>query len=351
MKRLLFCTLTCAFLTAFITGCASVDTAEVNFITPGNDGIAFAPGSKIKLVSNGNQKVCETVKQILSVEFQKVADKNVQNAVALAQSQGKDIQKAKAKAEAEQILLSDVNPDYWLFLSIDNEYRKDAANIAEYNRRAVRSKVEDQSGGREIVKLSNPLLTGSSAAIVNMTLYSVHGLVPIHSANITIYDSEIAKDALKDESQYLKLFAMESVKRIKDSFLTMEREMKVLLPPNANGNLVSALKAKDKNKIQEVAQSLNLTSLDKFLEEIKELEAQHNTKSFSDSKMIEKMANHYVYAIDFESNHLDTRSLRLVHRCYLAMLKNTQDNSLAEACANSLARVEKKLELLESVKQ
>ena len=351
MKRFLCCALTSAFLIAFIAGCASVDKAKVNFITPGNDGIAFAPGSKIKLASNGNQEACEAIKRILAQEFQAVAEKNVQNAVALAQSQGKDVQKAKAKAEAEQIAITDANPDYWLFLSINNEYRKDTVDVSAYNRAAVRSKVENQAGGREVVKLSDPHLTGAAAAVVNMTLYSVHGLVPIHSFDITVYDSEVAKGTLKDEGQYLKKFVAESVKRIKDGFLTMEREMTVLLPPNANGKLVAALKAKDSGRMQAAAESLNLSPLDKFLEEINALEEQNKPKLFDDSKVVEKMVNHYVYAIDFESRNLDTRSLRLAHRCYLAMLKNTHDDLLAEACANSLARVERKLELLESVKQ
>lgn len=351
MKRFLYSALTSAFLIGLMTGCASVETAKVNFVTPGNDGIAFAPGSKIRLVSNGNERMCDALKRILAHEFQAVAEKNVQNAVALAQSQGEDTQKAKAKAEAEQIQITDANPDYWLFVSIQNEYRKDTANVTEYNRVAMRSKIESDAGGRENVKSSGALLSGAVAAVANMTLYSVHGLVPIHSFDITIYDSEVTKETLKDEGQYLKKFVHESVKRIKDGFLTMEREMTILYPPNADKKLVTALKANDGNMMQAVAESLNLSPLDKFLEEIKALEEQNNPKQFSDSKMVEKMANHYVYAVDFESRNLNTRSLRLVHRCYLAMLRNTDDKLLVEACANSLARVEKKLEMLESVKQ
>jgi len=350
MKRILRSMIMCAFLVALITGCASVDTAKVNFMTPGNDGIALAPGSKIKLVSTGNQEICKAIQMILAREFQTVAEQNIQNAVELAQREGKEVQKAKAQAETEQIQLSDANPDYWLFISINNEYRKDDANVKGYNRSAVRLKEENQSGGREVIKLTDPSMTGSSAAVVNMTLYSVHGLVPIHSFDITIYDSEKTKDTLRDESLYLRLFAIESVKRIKDGFLTMEREMTVLIPPNANKSLVSALKAKGSNKMQEAAKNLNLSALDKFLEEINKLEEQHKPKLFDDSKIVAKMANHYVYAIDFESCNLDTRSLRLAQRCYLAILKNTHDSLLAEACANSLARVERKLELLESVK-
>lgn len=351
MKRFLCCALTSAFLIGLMTGCASVKTTQVNFVTPGNDGIAFASGSKIKLVSNGNEKACDAIKRILAHEFQAVAEKNVQNAVALAQSQGKDIQKAKTKAEMEQIQITDANPDYWLFVSIQNEYRKDPANVTEYNRVVKRSKVENDAGGREIVESSGARMSGAVAAVVNMTLYSVHGLVPIHSFDIAIYDSEMTTETLKDESQYLKKFVGESVKRIKDGFLTMEREMTIMYPPNADKKLVAALKSKNGKMMQAVAESLNLSPLDKFLEEINAMEEQNNPKQFSDSKMVEKLANQYVYAIDFESRNLDTRSLRLVHRCYLAMLKNTNDKLLVEACANSLARVEKKLELLESVKQ
>ena len=351
MKRIMCSILMCVFLVALSTGCAKIGRAKVNFMTPGNDGIAFAPGSKIKIVSNGNEEVGRAIRIILIREFQAVAEKNVQNAIALAQSQGKDAQKAKAKAESEQIQISDVNPDYWLFISINNDYRKDDANVAEYNRRTYKTKDENQSGGREVIRLTGPLTTASSAAVVTMTLYSVHGLVPVHSFDIAIYDSEISKDSLKDEKQYLKQFAMESVKRIMDGFLTMEREMTVLLPRTADKRLIAALKTKDSNKLQEIATSLNLTALDQFLEEINALEEQHKPKLFNNGKMVRKMANHYVYAIDFESKNLDTRSLRLAQRCYLAMLKHTQDKFLAEACANSLARVERKLELLESVKQ
>lgn len=351
MKQHLSFFVNLCFLATIITGCASVKTAKVKFITPGNDGVALASGSKIKIVSNRNDEVCNSIKNILMHEFQEIANKNVKNAVKVAQEKGEDPQKAQAKAESEQILISDANPDYWLFLSFNSEYRKDGAEVTDYNRIAMRVKEENQAGGREVIKLSQPYQTGSAAAVVNMVLYSVHGLVPVHSFGITIYDSEFAKDALKNEGQYLKLFAIETVKRIEDGFLTMEREMTVLIPPSANGKLESALKSKDSNKMKEVAMNLKLSPLDKFLEEINALEAKHKPELFNDSKMLEKMANHYVYAIDFESRNLDTRSLRLAQRCYLAMLKNTNDDLLAEACANSLARVERKLELLESVKQ
>lgn len=334
MKNSFLFILGCSSL-CFLVSCATASKMKANFRVPGEDGIALLPGAKIKIVASEDDPIALAAKQGIEKDFAEIAQKNISEAVSRAEASGQDVAAAEQQATAEQFVISDDDPNYWMFVKSSSEKREDTPEQVKFNTSWRVERNENEAGGHEVLKVADGSPTAAYACSTTISLYSRHGLLPIHDFEARSFQEGKG--------------AAQVVAKVNSALLSTSREKIVKYPSGADSSLAKAIMNGDLKKLNSRIAELKMTTLDGFMAKMDDLEKKADREVFK--AMLPEMSNYFLMAVDFERNNLDTRSLRLARKVYSSLLRNTEDAGLAEACVDSLVRVEHTLAMLDSLKK
>ena len=180
-------------------GCASVEMAQYTVTSFAE--IPLKKQAKVKIVANNDS--LSTVVNSLKTEFGK----------------------------SDSFAVVDENADYWFVLNGAGQYVK-----SEAQKKVSVVKKETASGGSETFEETTQNLA-SAAKGVSVAVYETKTLSPVHYFEIPIYTGDNTKEAVRDESSYETSFAKDVVERVKDAFITQQKQVETPMPLEADGDL------------------------------------------------------------------------------------------------------------------
>lgn len=286
-------------------GCASVEMAQYTVTSFAE--VPLKKGASVKIVANDDEMT--PVVDALKSEFA-----------------------AFAKDKENGFKVVEANADYWFILSGAGQYAKGESQ-------SVKSvaKKETEAGGTEVLA-SETKNFASAAKGVSVAVYQAKNLTPVHYFEIPIYTGDNTKDAVRDENTYDKAFAKDVVERVKDAFLTQQKDVETPVPLEADATLRSqfAQGAKGYDAFLKTYKSLGDVNLAKLCEALR-------TKTYEGSDANMKLGNYYLYLLVKEAQTKDPAELEKIKDEQLMILEASDAKGLAEAVPVALARLEYKL--------
>lgn len=289
-------------------GCASVEMAQYTVTSFAE--IPLEKQAKVKIVANSDD--LSPVAESLKAEFGK----------------GKDF------------TVVEENADYWFVLNGAGQY----VNGVSAKKIAVVKK-ENARGGSETFEVSNQNLA-SAAKGVSVAVYEAKTLAPVHYFEIPIYAGDNTKEAVRKETDYEAAFAKDVVERVKDAFITQQKQVETPMPLEADGDLRDLFVqggegfAKGDKKAYEPFmlkyKQLGSVDLAKICEQLR-------TKTYEGSDADETLGNHYLYLLVKEAVTLNPEELKKIQGEQLMILRASDADGLTEAVPVALARLEYKL--------
>lgn len=310
MKKILCLNVLCLIAVLFV-GCSSVTWKNVSYCTPAST-ISLPKQSKIKIISMEKNKLQELIVKTLQEEFTK----------------------------SGQFIIVEDSPDYLISISSKDSYRIDDRGAIEYNQCVYKAVDVNEHSGKDIIKTKTSL-SSTATKLVLVSLYKVNNLAPITTFEIIINDSDYDVGTIRSELSYHEKFANETVLKIIDSFLEKNVNILTAFPNNANIEFVAAVKGSDKNRISELKKELIPQEFNEFVAEIKEGKYVEN-----EEEMELKLSNYYVYNVSEEGNTLSVDKLEELYKNNMMILAISKEDGLKEAVPNTLARLEKKINLI-----
>ncbi|MBP5639517.1 MAG: hypothetical protein J6X55_08565 [Victivallales bacterium] len=302
------------------SGCASkVMWVELGYKTPGSSGVALKKDATIKLIGSGE-------KQLATATLQRIAQ-----------------ELAKHKNGGVKVI-SDANTpsDYYVLMNMSASHKVAPKESVPFNARKIRQEQDGKSGGKDIIAKIEGTPDVSGAMQVSVAIYSTAGLEPVHYFELALYDGDFRTEngKVRGNEQFVRDFTWQVGKAFADMFVSDSRSIKTAIPKeNADSVMVQALKAGSLQDAEARAHSLIPDRFDDFIAKVKGV-GEKERKQFDSA-----LCSYYLLAIARELGNYDIENLRTLHSQYSQILLFTQNAGLAEACANSLARIEKKAEL------
>lgn len=289
-------------------GCASVEMAQYTVTSFAE--IPLKDKAKVKIVANNDELT--SIVDSLKSEFAKSGNFKV----------------AEDKA------------DYWFVLSGSGQYGKsDPQKVVSV------VKEENSNGGKEVFAETTQNLA-SAAKGVSVSVYEAKTLSPVHYFEIPIYNGDNTKDAVRGESVYNDAFSKEVVERVKDAFITQQKQVETPMPLEADGDLRDLFvkggegfakgDAKAYNPFLEKYKQIGAVDLAKLCEQLR-------TKTYEASDADMKLGNYYLYLLVKEAQTLDPEALKKIKDEQMMVLCASDAKGLAEAVPVALARLEYKL--------
>jgi len=291
-------------------GCASVEMAQYTVTSFAE--IPLKKQAKVKIVANND--ALNTVVDSLKSEFGK----------------------------SDSFSVVDKNADYWFVLSGAGQYVK-----SEAQKKISVVKKETAGGGAEAFEETSQNLA-SAAKGVSVAVYETKTLSPVHYFEIPIYTGDNTKDAVRDENGYETSFVKDVVERVKDAFITQQKQVETPMPLEADGDLRDLFvkggeayakdpKNKDAYKPFLVKyKQLGSVDLGKLCEQLR-------TKTYEGSDADKILGNYYLYLLVKETLTLDPSELSKIKDEQLMILRASDAKGIAEAVPVALARLEYKL--------
>jgi len=289
-------------------GCASVEMAQYTVTSFAE--IPLKEKAKIKIVSNddGMQPIVDTLK----AEF----------------------------AKSGSFTVAEDKADYWFVLSGADQYGKSASQKV-----VSVGKQETSSGGKEVFVETTKNLA-SAAKGVSVAVYETKTLSPVHYFEIPIYAGDNTKDAVRAEKVYADAFAKEVVERVKDAFITQQKQVETPMPLEADGDLRElfvkggeAYAKGDKNAYDPFLkkyEQLGKVDMPKLCESLR-------TGTYEGSDADKLLGNYYLKLLVDETLTLDPEALKKIRGEQMMVLRASDAKGLAEAVPVALARLEYKL--------
>ena len=286
-------------------GCASVEMAQYKVTSFAE--VPLTKGASVKIVANGD--AMSPIVDALKSEFA-----------------------AFAKDKENGFKVVEENADYWFILSGAGQYAKGAPQAVK-----VVAKKETAAGGTEVLAAETKNFA-SAAKGVSVAVYQAKSLTPVHYFEIPIYTGDNTKGAVRDEQTYDKAFAKDVVERVKDAFLTQQKDVETPVPLEADATLRSqfAQGAKGYDAFLKTYKSLGAVDLAKLCEALR-------TKTYEGSDANMKLGNYYLYLLVKEAQTKDPAELEKIKNEQLMILEASDAKGLAEAVPVALARLEYKL--------
>lgn len=289
-------------------GCASVEMSQYTVTSFAE--IPLKKQAKVKIVAN-NDKL-NAVADSLKSEFGK----------------GKDF------AVVEE------NADYWFVLNGAGQYVSGAPA-----KKVAVVKKENASGGTEAFEESNQNLA-SAAKGVSVAVYEAKTLTPVHYFEIPIYTGDNTKEAVRKEADYEATFAKDVVERVKDAFVTQQKQVETPMPLEADGDLRDLFV-----KGGEGFAKGDKKAYDPFLLKYKQLGSvdlaklceQLRMKTYEGPDADKILGNYYLNLLVKEALTLDPEELKKIQSEQLMILRASDADGLTEAVPVALARLEYKL--------
>lgn len=233
----------------------------------------------------------------------------------------------------------DENADYWFVLNGKSQYARGTAQ------KKFVDKKENESGGKQVVS-SITLNYASAAKGVSVAVYEAKTLTPVNYFEIPVYFGENSKGEVCKEAAYDGRFSREILMRLRDAFLTQQKQIMTPVPLEADTQLRS-LFAEGGEKFAKDGRK----AYDAFLQRYKELgpielaklcEALR-TNSYKGADADMKLANQHLYLLVMEALTKDSENLAKIRSEQLKILASTDAKGIAEAVPVALARLEYKL--------
>ena len=315
MKKGLLIVGSAAILLVALNGCSSVNWESIGYLSPANE-VSLKEKPSIKFIAVGDKAMLTPLVEKLKGEFVK----------------------------SGQFEFDATTPDYWIILSGKKNFRADDAKTLPFNREIKKVAKETSTGGKEFI-LRKDAQSSTAAAMLSIAVYGVKNLNPVYYFDIALYDADFKGGAVRQRTEYDSAFENQLIAKIKDAFLVQKRNIDTALPKNADKNMQSALLAGDTQGVANRAKQILPADFDSFMKDV--LAGKYKEKKDEQESML---SNYYILALSQEIGNFEPENLEKLHARHLAILKQTTEDGLSIACPNSLARIESKLKLLQSLK-
>ena len=304
-----------AAVATIISGCSSVDWAQVGYSSPANE-INLKANPKVKIVSLTNDASLNHLTAIIAAEFTK----------------------------SGQIKIDDVKPDYWIVLAGERAFRADNKAATQFNRKVEKLENKNAVGGCESMKETANMSTAATQ-LVSVAVYSINDLSPVYYFDVALYDADFKPAGVRGEVEYNKKFSAQIIAKMKDAFLAQVRTIDTALPKNADRQMRREMEENDANAVIARAKQVIPQEFDEFIADVTAGKYKEKT-----DEMECKLSNYYVLALAREVGSAEPENLKTLHAEHITILTRTNEDGLSIACPNSLARIENKLKLLQALK-
>ena len=295
-----------------ICGCENVTREKLSFMSPGNGGIAVRQDAKARLLVSGERQLARAIEASIAMAFNK---KGVN---------GLKIVRGPSAAV-----------DYYIIVNVTSSYKESQFSSTRFN--SIKQVVEKdgERSGRDVVEMVPGRPDASGAMYAAVAIYSVTGLEPVHYFEFSANDGAFGKARQHSPEAFANKFVAEIGRKFSDMISSQWRSFNTAIPKDdADIEMVNALKKGAFETVEARARTLIPESFDEYIQKV---------KSGKDAKEYNAgLCCYYLLALSREARHFDIDNLRLLHRQYYQILMLTETEGLAEACANSLARIEKK---------
>ena len=253
-------------------------------------------------------------------------------------------------------------------MNIDNfmVYRADNSKQKIYNKQFLtikhikRDEHGNEIGGYESVGKKDAK-SSTATLITTVTVYEIRNLEPLAYFNIVSTECDWQKweENITDKHLFEKRLRRQIVAKLKDVITRDKKEIGVIIPDNCDGTAKRLLLNSDyeeaKTRLKTLLPQEDILALtpreivkkyDQWAREA-EIAKKAGKKGISERHMEQDLRNYYLYLMAEEARNVSPRNLRSVHMGYTKIVVLTEDNSLIEACAHSLGRLEIKAERIE----
>ena len=253
-------------------------------------------------------------------------------------------------------------------MNIDNfmVYRADNSKQKIYNKQFIkvthpkRDKRGNEIGGYESIEKKDAK-SSTATLITTVTIYDTRNLEPLAYFNIVSTDCDWRKweEDIADKHLFEKGLRRQIVAKLKDLVTRDRKGVGVIIPDNCDRSAKQLLLnsdyqgAKSRLKILLPQESILVLSprevIKKYEQWAREVEIakKEGRKGILERDMEQDLRNYYLYLMAEEARNISPGNLRSVHMGYTNIVALTEDNSLIEACAHSLGRLEIKAERIE----
>lgn len=300
--------ITGAGLLLLLGGCASVEMAQYTVTSFAE--VPLKEKAKIKIVANNDG--LDAVTSALAADFKKSGSFSV----------------------------VDDKADYWFVLSGLGDY-----GVSEPQKTVAVVKQESASGGTETFAETAKNLA-SAAKGVSVAVYETKTLAPVHYFEIPIYSGDKTDGEVRSGAAYDAAFSKEVVERVKDAFITQQKQVETPIPLEADSGLRDAFVKGGENFAKgdkaaykpffERYKQLGVVDLAKLCEQLR-------TKTYEGSDANKILGNYYLNLLAREAMTLDPEKLAAIKQEQLMILEASDAKGIAEAVPVALARLEYKL--------
>ena len=302
-----------------LTGCATGKWKKISYLTP-------------------SSKIIPGITPKVNLQLRSIKENTLSKEIETALKYGMQRNGGVAFADLSE-------SDFVICLDLFFSYTKDLPEAVKYNTKIKVERVSNEYGGYDkIVRIGKETALG--VLVANVSLYRIKDLSPITFFTITAYDTseKPPEKSLKTKQQLADKLGKEIVFKIKDLMVADYRKIKTYIPNNANKNIQKAFDRNDALKLQyaikKQIKTPTLNGLKTTLIKKKKYFANNNAKKES------LLSNYYLYLLTKERTDISTENIKNLYRSYLFLLKETENEGLIIATANSLGRIEQKCKRL-----
>lgn len=288
-------------------GCASVEMAQYTVTSFAE--VPLKEKARVKIVANGD--ALTPIATALAAEFGKSGALHV----------------VEDKA------------DYWFVLNGTRQYLESTPQ-----KTVSVDKRENESGGTEILAETTRNLA-SAATGVSVAVYETKTLAPVHYLEVPIYSGDNTNAVVRKAADFEAQFTAEVVERVKDAFVTQEKQVETPIPLEADGTL-RELFTKGGEKFAKEGRQAYKPFLLRYKQlgtiDLAKLCEQLRTKTYEGSDADLRLGNYYLYLLVKEVIRQDPAELKKIQDEQMMILRASDAKGLAEAVPVALARLEYK---------
>ena len=296
-----------------VCGCANVYYEKLSYLSPGNGGIAVRADAKAKLIVSGEQQLAQgTAKSIIEALNKK------------------DVKCLRIATGADEAI------DYYIFVNVTTGYKVSSQKSVPFNKARRLVENDGENGGYDVLTDDPGLPDASGSLYAAVAIYAINSLDPLSYFEVTANEGAFGDKAgqVRAKEEFASKFVAEIGRKFSDMTSTQHRDFDTAIPKHADGSMVRALKKGDIDKVDLRAKNLVPESFDDFIAKVK---SEKNPK-----KLTPGLCCLYIMTLTQELNNFDIENLRKLYKRYYQIMLVAEDEGLAEACASSLARIEKK---------
>lgn len=246
-----------------------------------------------------------------------------------------------ARALADALAASDAfnvtyneKADYWFVLAGTEAYR-DKITVP-----VTVKKVEETLTVGQDVLVETKHNVASAARELAIAVYDAKNLAPIHYMTVAIHDGDNSEETTRDQAAYATQFADEVMERVKDAFLTQEKDVEISIPLEANADLRDAFKEGNYERFNEIYKGMDEINIADYVESIR-------NETCEDDNIDETLANYHLHLLVTEATDKNVATLKKLQKEHLMLLQVSQAEGLIEAVPVALARIEYQLNNIE----